>query len=779
MGVALVSLRECEAGVRIGAHTHPLPTQIANGVRLENASWRTWAKQRGNLKTINPETLNWLKDSDVTWLYGPLHEHADPVPPPKIASTQDRLDLEVSMQKKSILKHRTISEMLATPGRSASPGIDTLPSMSSGTSTPEARESNGKILSVKSDTNLTSKKRRSGGSPPASERLLSHPSLHRSDTTTSDEKRHISFNQRVDQCIAVDYIEEEPGYSDGDYDDDEPSDDDSASDEGEVLTMRSSRAGASSSSASLSSRSSNNGYADHHTIAKLAPTMLKTTDVYPAPSPAVVDPTGFSSGSAQSSRPQSRFDCDDDQQHLLQPKSEWEDDAAGGFDYFNGPFNGEGAEDESPSGIASTPGAGSKKAALPPYEAPKSSDHANANPSDSSSTGSTSSNSTSGTSPGPSHPPALPRSILKRRPQGQSSEHDGSQEEWSYNSNSSDHNSAGTPVGAKSPFLAENQDQYEPSEQKSTNFDLADPIEGESARGRPSQRLGSTSYERIQEAARRGGVRSGSSSSSGSPSGSLENPSGIASRISGSAAGSSSASISGPQSPPERERRGSFRGRDSDGQQRFDAAARLALGAEASANDAAVDSSSPSLPSSPTEEEADGRPQARGKRSSVGGAAGVKARGSSAHSGGSMSPAGSQRLSVDLDNLPSNDPGSFSSTPSGQGSGGNGGPTPLNTPTLALARSRGGSSSSRSGAPGKRPSSSGSTGPSPSSPVLPRRTSATGALVAPSDADRQAGVRVPLADDFVEEDEGGIVGRAVEIVNTARDLIAAVWPRSK
>lgn len=34
-------------------------TEIANGVRLENASWRTWAKQRGNLKTISPETLNW------------------------------------------------------------------------------------------------------------------------------------------------------------------------------------------------------------------------------------------------------------------------------------------------------------------------------------------------------------------------------------------------------------------------------------------------------------------------------------------------------------------------------------------------------------------------------------------------------------------------------------------------------------------------------------------------------------------------------------------------
>jgi hypothetical protein len=29
------------------------------GIRLENASWRTWAKQRGHLKTISPETLDW------------------------------------------------------------------------------------------------------------------------------------------------------------------------------------------------------------------------------------------------------------------------------------------------------------------------------------------------------------------------------------------------------------------------------------------------------------------------------------------------------------------------------------------------------------------------------------------------------------------------------------------------------------------------------------------------------------------------------------------------
>ena len=30
-----------------------------NGPRLENASWRTWAKSKNRLKTISPDTLNW------------------------------------------------------------------------------------------------------------------------------------------------------------------------------------------------------------------------------------------------------------------------------------------------------------------------------------------------------------------------------------------------------------------------------------------------------------------------------------------------------------------------------------------------------------------------------------------------------------------------------------------------------------------------------------------------------------------------------------------------
>ncbi|QPG73826.1 hypothetical protein FOA43_001141 [Brettanomyces nanus] len=50
---------------------------FADAARLENASWRTWAQTRSHLKTISPEELNWSKDSDVTWLYGPAFREED------------------------------------------------------------------------------------------------------------------------------------------------------------------------------------------------------------------------------------------------------------------------------------------------------------------------------------------------------------------------------------------------------------------------------------------------------------------------------------------------------------------------------------------------------------------------------------------------------------------------------------------------------------------------------------------------------------------------------
>ncbi|KAG2209134.1 hypothetical protein INT46_004642 [Mucor plumbeus] len=81
---------------------------VVDGIRLENASWRTWAKQRNNLKTISPQTLNWLKDSDVTWLYGPLHTvirtEEDPFLTPRKATAEDTLGLILQSKTKQSKK---------------------------------------------------------------------------------------------------------------------------------------------------------------------------------------------------------------------------------------------------------------------------------------------------------------------------------------------------------------------------------------------------------------------------------------------------------------------------------------------------------------------------------------------------------------------------------------------------------------------------------------------------------------------------------------------------
>ncbi|KAJ3396072.1 hypothetical protein HDU92_004197 [Lobulomyces angularis] len=52
---------------------------ITNGRRLENASWRKFYQMKNKLQQIHPSELNWQKESDVVWLYGPFHTY-DPLP---------------------------------------------------------------------------------------------------------------------------------------------------------------------------------------------------------------------------------------------------------------------------------------------------------------------------------------------------------------------------------------------------------------------------------------------------------------------------------------------------------------------------------------------------------------------------------------------------------------------------------------------------------------------------------------------------------------------------
>lgn len=98
---------------------------VEDSARLENASWRTWAQRRGNLKTVSPAIVNWSKDSDVTWLYGPIckdkdrelkHEQvANENKRPTTAVNSVAGDLSIpntSRGPKPILKRRTVQDMI-------------------------------------------------------------------------------------------------------------------------------------------------------------------------------------------------------------------------------------------------------------------------------------------------------------------------------------------------------------------------------------------------------------------------------------------------------------------------------------------------------------------------------------------------------------------------------------------------------------------------------------------------------------------------------------------
>ncbi|GAA5907673.1 protein phosphatase regulator REG1 [Sporobolomyces salmoneus] len=306
-------------------------SEIANGVRLENASWRTWAKQRGKLKTISPETLNWLKDSDVTWLYGPLHTAVEAVPPPKVASANDRLGLEplrpfnkeggtpkkaatlpapttaektkiaaavakkenpaaVRLRRKSepktkpILKYRSLSDILMPQGQPTSPNLEQLGMDLEDQATISVHHARSdshlvRLNSLNRKTRASPAHSPAGSSPErgASDSSSSTSYFFQQAATKKKERRHISFNHRVEQCIAIDSTDEVARTRH--YGSTASSSSSSDDDEDDVLTF-----GSSPRHLQLPLK----GEQEPHTIARLGPTTLKSIEVYPAPSPAVV-----------------------------------------------------------------------------------------------------------------------------------------------------------------------------------------------------------------------------------------------------------------------------------------------------------------------------------------------------------------------------------------------------------------------------------------------------------------------------------------------------------
>ncbi|RDL38454.1 Uncharacterized protein BP5553_02794 [Venustampulla echinocandica] len=208
-----------------------------NSARLENASWRTWMKSKNKLKTISPETLNWLKDCDVTWLYGPLQSGSDKALRMPSASpiSSSRLSKSNSfLNKKPILKKRSMSEIMLRKSLSSSSLLK------QAAAAVQAQQTSVGVMDrsgVRRDPSVYGHHFPSPG--------LSH--LHTSAFSSAvssglaspgaRERKHIHFNEQVEQCIAVEVK--------GDDDDDDPElyngydYDDSDSDDGGVMMKRS------------------------------------------------------------------------------------------------------------------------------------------------------------------------------------------------------------------------------------------------------------------------------------------------------------------------------------------------------------------------------------------------------------------------------------------------------------------------------------------------------------------------------------------------------------
>lgn len=207
--------------------------------RLENASWRTWAKTKFDLRTVSPERLNWLKESDVTWLYGPLKVAASyPITHRTGSHSASYLSKNNSfINKKPILKKRSMSEVMLQKSLSTSSLVKQA-AASVQSQGRQWRRSGPEVIDSKLQSETPSRDQ--------IDYFTSRTSSSIGTPYESQEKRHVAFDERVEQCIAIDCkddgVHQEDDESEGEEAHSDHAVDDSSSDEGLVMMKRKKRA---------------------------------------------------------------------------------------------------------------------------------------------------------------------------------------------------------------------------------------------------------------------------------------------------------------------------------------------------------------------------------------------------------------------------------------------------------------------------------------------------------------------------------------------------------
>lgn len=291
--------------------------------RLENASWRTWAKSQFKLKTVSPDSLNWsvsiislgphactpvtpvtrvdqphpctslpafsfspiatnhpdrLKDVDVTWLYGPMQPASNRFCSQQTSEPASRLSKTnsfVNGVKKPILKKRSMSEAMLQKSLSSSSLVkqaaESVQAQQTTDATMDLRKPRPIIGRATSDFAAASMLTSSRGVMWEPTDYFSSKSTTGQHTPGDGEKKHIRFDDKVEQCIALECKEGDDDEEDFNRNPWAREDEESSSDEGVVMMKRARRRRPLSRTSSKTSVST----ADNKTIAKLPSTTLK------------------------------------------------------------------------------------------------------------------------------------------------------------------------------------------------------------------------------------------------------------------------------------------------------------------------------------------------------------------------------------------------------------------------------------------------------------------------------------------------------------------------
>ncbi|KAK5072488.1 protein phosphatase regulator [Lithohypha guttulata] len=188
---------------------HDSKQALANGERLENASWRTWTKAKYRLPTISPESLNWMKDCDVTWLYGPLQIDKksnwcqDHSPPPSRLSTCSSF-----LHTKPILKKKSASAALLETSLKEHNLLSRVGDIIRiQQSSPVPRRKG--LSRGGSDFSLPSYRTTSVSNTPAESARHEATSRYSFGTDTPSECKHVLFDETVRQVQAIESEDDE------------------------------------------------------------------------------------------------------------------------------------------------------------------------------------------------------------------------------------------------------------------------------------------------------------------------------------------------------------------------------------------------------------------------------------------------------------------------------------------------------------------------------------------------------------------------------------------